>query len=319
MLLPAIAIGGALAFLLHTGARLQMRAIKRRQSPHSFTELTTEPPGESVYLDRPDGTRIHAIWQGSGPTVLLAHGFGLSACSWSLLWPKLIIAGYRVIAFEHRGHGQSTIGAEGIGTRQMAADYRAVLEHFNVQDAVVVGHSLGGYLALVMQLQHGEALRGRIRGIILAGAGAGNMARGAPQYHLQIPLLESGLLRKMSTTEPYSWLIAASVFGNGPYPEAIRAFCHDYWAQDHHALKPLLEALIRESYYERLAAVTTPCIVLAGTKDRTVPRWHFEELQRRLPRCRTRWLEGSGHLLNWERTDAIAELIAELRAGHSLS
>ena len=58
----------------------------------------------------------------------------------------------RVVAFDQRGHGGSTIGSDGIGSRQMASDYGAVLEAYDVNNGVLVGHSMGGFLALAFLL-----------------------------------------------------------------------------------------------------------------------------------------------------------------------
>lgn len=75
----------------------------------------------------------------------------------------LVKAGYRVIVFDQRGHGQSTIGSSGVGSRPMAEDYRAIVEHFDVKDAVLVGHSMGGFLAQVFLLTLPEVAKKHLK------------------------------------------------------------------------------------------------------------------------------------------------------------
>ena len=105
-------------------------------------------------------------------------------------WDKLLDHGHRVIAFDPRGHRRSTIGSAGIGSESMAADDAAVLEHFDVRDAVLVGHSTGGFIAIRALLDHPE-LAGRLRGLVLCASWAGRILDGAPQNWLQIPLLQA--------------------------------------------------------------------------------------------------------------------------------
>ena len=85
-------------------------------------------------------------------------------------WDKLLDHGHRVIAFDPRGHRRSTIGSAGIGSESMAADDAAVLEHFDVRDGVLVGHSTGGFIAIRALVEHPE-LAGRLRGLVSARAG----------------------------------------------------------------------------------------------------------------------------------------------------
>lgn len=305
---------------VHLLALLRARVLMNGPSPFAADELDRTPSGQPDAVVRPDGTRLWAEVGGSGPTVVLAHGYGLSMRTWSLVWSRLIDAGFRVIAFDHRGHGLSTIGNDGVRASVMADDMLEVLEHFDVRDGVVVGHSLGGLLALRMSLEHTETVRRRVRGLVLIGAGAGQIARRAPQFRLQGPLLRSGVLEVMAKRPPYRWLIAASVFGKTPGPDSMRTFVSDYWAQDQHALLPLLADLMQESDYDRLHAVPVPCTILFGACDGVVPRWHFDTLHRGLPRSLAVELPAIGHMVPLEHPQAIVEAVDALAcrtaAGH---
>ena len=74
----------------------------------------------------------------------------------------------------------------------MAADDAAVLEHFDVRDGVLVGHSMGGFVAIRAVLDHPE-LAQRLRGLVLFATLAGRILDGAPQNRLPILLLQSGV------------------------------------------------------------------------------------------------------------------------------
>jgi pimeloyl-ACP methyl ester carboxylesterase len=105
--------------------------------------------GTERFIERPDGTSLRTISMGSGDrTAFLAHGYGFTADEWNVVAPRLVDQGFTVIAFDQRGHGRSTIGTDGIGSQQMASDYGAVLEAYDVQQGVLVGHSMGGFLSI---------------------------------------------------------------------------------------------------------------------------------------------------------------------------
>lgn len=85
---------------------------------------------------------------GQGPPVVLLHGvMGRAACWWPVI-PGLVTAGFHVFAFDQRGHGHSGRG-QPYTVEQLAADTRAVLEQAVSGPAFMIGHSLGGIVALV--------------------------------------------------------------------------------------------------------------------------------------------------------------------------
>ena len=61
---------------------------------------------------------IRAVVAGEGPTVVLAHGYGVPLAEWNIVWEELLDRGHRVIAFDQRGHGRSTIGSPVSGPRR---------------------------------------------------------------------------------------------------------------------------------------------------------------------------------------------------------
>ena len=81
--------------------------------------------------------------QGSGQPVVLVHGFLGNGESWGKQQAALLDAGYRVIAYDLRGYGASTKAGSGYDMDTFAADLHAVIEDLDLNDAVLVGHSMG--------------------------------------------------------------------------------------------------------------------------------------------------------------------------------
>jgi non-heme chloroperoxidase len=80
---------------------------------------------------------------GVGPPVMLIHGYPLSGRAWDKQVPVLLEAGYRVITYDRRGFGKSSQPVVGYDYDTFAADLHALLEHLDLRDTVLVGHSMG--------------------------------------------------------------------------------------------------------------------------------------------------------------------------------
>ena len=96
------------------------------------------------YVDVP-GARLAVHDFGAGPPVVLLHADIVDAWAWEPLTPFLLEAGYRVVAFDRRGFGGSTTGDVEFSHR---ADTLAVLDALGLEQAVLVGNSVGGQVAL---------------------------------------------------------------------------------------------------------------------------------------------------------------------------
>ena len=80
---------------------------------------------------------------GAGQPVVLIHGYPLSGRAWDKQVPALLDAGYRVITYDRRGFGRSSQPVTGYDYDTFAADLHALLEHLDLHDAVLAGHSMG--------------------------------------------------------------------------------------------------------------------------------------------------------------------------------
>lgn len=307
MTLGVLATVGAVGFGV---ARWNLARLSSNPDPFDLETLRRDPPGETVWVERPDGTRIRTVVDGNGPTVLLAHGYGVSLREWNVVMARLVERGHRVIAFDWRGHGRTTIGRDGLTPEAVAGDYVAVMDRFDVHDAVLVGHSTGGYLAIATLLEHPQVAE-RLRGLVLFASLAGDALKDAPQNQVQIPLLRWGVMDRIVRTELLGMPFAASIVGPGASPAICRAFLEEFAAQDHQQLLPLLERMARSGYYDRLGEIDVPTVVICGERDSTTPRWHSEAMGRDIRGARTVWVPDAGHMLNWQHPDILVTTVTE--------
>jgi pimeloyl-ACP methyl ester carboxylesterase len=267
-----------------------------------------------MIVERADGTRLRVRVAGDGPTVVLAHGIALTLGEWNLVARLLLADGYRVVAFDARGHGRSTIGSQGISAPVMAADLAAVLEATGATDAILVGHSMGGFLALEAVLAV-PGVADRLAGLVLVSSFAGDILDGAPQNRAEVPILRSRLVPRLGANPTIGMLFAASFFGPRPSPAMLTALLDMVLARDHEPLVPLLEAFASDDLVARLPEVGVPTVVVCGLADRTTPPHDSRRMAAAIPGARISWVEAAGHMLPWEAPAAVRDAIAGV-GGH---
>ena len=134
---------------------------------------------------------LHYNDHGAGQPVVLIHGYPLSGRAWDRQVPALLAAGYRVITYDRRGFGQSSQPATGYDYDTFAADLAVLLEHLDLRDAVLVGHSMGtGEVTRYLGTYGSERVR---RAAIISGI---------PPYLLQTPDTPTASRRRSSTRSP---------------------------------------------------------------------------------------------------------------------
>lgn len=111
-------------------------------------------------VEAPAG-RLHLVEQGTGPLVLLVHGFPESWYSWRRQLPALAAAGYRAVALDVRGYGRSSrpAAADAYRMLDLVEDNVAVVRALGEESAVVVGHDWGSSIAAASALLHPEVFR----------------------------------------------------------------------------------------------------------------------------------------------------------------
>ena len=100
-------------------------------------------PKVTVGRENSADIEIHYEDHGAGQPVVLIHGYPLSGRAWDRQVPVLLAAGFRVITYDRRGFGQSSQPVVGYDYDTFAADLDSLLDHLDLQDAVLAGHSMG--------------------------------------------------------------------------------------------------------------------------------------------------------------------------------
>lgn len=276
--------------------------------PPTVDDLLAPCVGQQGAVNRPDGTKLRTVVAGEGPTVVLVHGFGMSADAWNLVQIPLVAAGCKVLAYDQRGHGRSTFGSEGLTSMALWRDFAALMEACDISDAVVVCHSMGNFVGLGA-LGYWTELQPRVRAIVCVSPVTGHAIRGAPTARLQVPLVRIGLAQCIATVPKVGRKLARANLGANVANSVVEA-TRLALARVPRSLAPLASMLARESIASALPAIHCPTTILTGMEDKLTPRWHADLIAECAPQAVLTSLP-VGHMVNWEMPQAIVGAVLD--------
>jgi len=256
------------------------------------------------------GVRMRYFVGGTGPPLILVHGLGGAASNWTELAPALTER-HRLLVPDLPGHGGSTALPGVSGLEPFADRVGLVAEREGMFPAPVVGHSLGGVIALRLALRRPAD----VQGLVLAGsAGLSIGSVWLRQLLTAFTTIRPGrLAARHRRWVRRSGVLRRLVFGFvsvadpvGLTDEAIEGFLAAQLL--HTDVDSAWQALRVDDPREELGAVRCPVLVLWGSEDVQLPLDDAFEYTRRL-RARLRVIPGCGHLLIGERPGACADAI----------
>jgi 3-oxoadipate enol-lactonase len=254
-----------------------------------------------------DGLELHYEERGSGPPLLLVAGIPAIASDWAPLAERLSGA-RRVVAYDNRGSGQSSVTAGPYTTAQLAADAVALLDVLGIERADVFGMSLGGMIAQEMALRWPE----RVGRLVLGCTHCGTK-------HSQRMPRETGRAFALETDD---WALRVRKLGGFAFaedadPELLRGFIAKKAAdvQDMGGYRAQIAAVLTHDTYDRLPQLDRPTLILTGDGDRVIPGASSEVLHERIPRSRLEVIAGAGHLFFVERPDETVRLLESFLSG----
>jgi pimeloyl-ACP methyl ester carboxylesterase len=197
-----------------------------------------------------DGVEIAYETAGEGPPILLIHGFASTAhVNWrDTGWVKTLVdAGRQVVAFDHRGHGQSQklYDPAQYSAPGMAEDARRLLDHLGIGRADVMGYSMGARVSAFLTLGH----PGRVRRAVFAGL-ASRMITGVRSGEVIADGLEAASLAEVTD----------------PSARAFRMFA-EQTGSDLLSLAACMRSARPKITADALASIGVPVLVVAGERD----------------------------------------------------
>jgi non-heme chloroperoxidase len=226
------------------------------------------------YIATSDGTEIYYTDSGEGQPIVFSHGWPLSSDAWAIELKTFADAGYRTIAHDRRGHGRSSRTTTGNDMTTYARDLSELIEHLDLHDVVLVGHSTGGGEVVRYAAQFAN---GRVAKVATAGAVPPIMLKsdtnpeGTPIEALDA--IRAGVLKDRSQF----WEDLALPFYGANRPGAVvsKGAIDDFWRQGMLvglvAAYDCVKAFSETDQTEDLKAIDVPMYIAQGSDDQIVP------------------------------------------------
>ena len=243
------------------------------------------------YVRAADGVRLHYRETGrrSGPPVLMIQGLGADKHLWDMQRVALATR-YRTIALDNRGAGRSDKPYGAYSLEQMADDAIAVLDHAEVEQAHIVGASMGGAISQLLAVEHPE----RVRSLTLACTSCTNHAWRRELLAEWADTAQSEGMGAM-TRQAARWMIGPRSFRR--LSPALGWFGPLALSRPSHAFAGQVAAIlsIDDRVASQLGQIEVPTLVMVGNQDILTPRGDAEELAELIPTAELVVISGAAH------------------------
>ncbi|WP_167044168.1 alpha/beta hydrolase [Salinibacterium sp. ZJ454] len=262
-----------------------------------------------------EGAEVNVAYRvaGEGPAVVLLHGTSANLAVWHPV-TEALAGEATVVALDQRGHGRSDSPENGYGADDFVADVTTVLDELNLEQAVVVGHSLGARNAWVFAAQHPE----RTLGVL------------AVDY---VPFVEPGVLDELAVRvaggdRTFSSIDEIDTYLQARYPRVSANALHRRalagYERREGGYRPLAtpNALahtvngLRTDYPDELMAVASPLTLIRGADSKIVSANAWARAQELRPDARWMVDDSSDHYVPEENPHLIIAEIRRLLATH---
>lgn len=255
-----------------------------------------------------NGIRLAYSDQGSGLPVVFLHGFPLNRSMWA---PQVaaLSGSARVVTIDLRGHGESDAPLWRYSMEEFADDVAALLTHLGLAQVVLVGLSMGGYVAFAFARRHADRLRGLVLTDTRAQAdteeGRGGRFRVAQAAQAKGPGAVADLMLPK--------LLAPATLGSRPaLVTQVRAMIESMSVSG--IAGDLMAMADRPDSVSLLPSLACPTLVVVGEQDQATPVADARLMAERIPGARLELIPDAGHLPNLEQPALFNERLARFLA-----
>ncbi len=265
------------------------------------------------------------------PTVILSHGYTLNLSSWVLQRRALVRAGYRVVLWDQRSHGRSTVSpVEACTVDRIGADLGAVIAQVCPDGPLVlVGHSMGGMTMMSLAGRDPELIRSRVlaAAFVATSAGGGGMTSlgFGPVLGRAIGWVGPGVLTRLGRHQ--AWLDRFRRIGRDVEEVVVSRYSFDSVVSEQlvrfvgdmifstpldvmAAFMPHIDSLDQVAHLDAFQGIEV--LVMNGEGDMLTPPSHSADIVRHIPGAEHVVVEHAGHLIMLEHPELVTHQLLML-------
>ncbi len=236
---------------------------------------------------------------------MLIAGLASDSQSWQPIVEELS-RHYLVILPDNRGAGRTTPQDVETSIQHIANDCVALLGHLGLPSATLLGHSMGGFVALECAIRYPE----RVSGLILAGTSAFSSARNNLLFRDWVSYLKSGLDSELWFRNLFYWLFSKRFFEDTKaLTDAVRLAVEYPYPQSVIALEKQVNAIMEFNCQEHLSKIEAKTLIICGKEDLLFPPEDSIKVLQAIPRARAALIENAPHAIHVEYPQAFTDRI----------
>jgi 3-oxoadipate enol-lactonase len=250
-----------------------------------------------------NGVRLHWREAGAGDPAILIHGFPFRSTMWAPQF-EAVPAGWRFIAPDLRGFGESERGDAALSIDQFADDIVALLDHLAIDQAVICGLSMGGYVALSLATRYPDRVRALVLIATRASADTAEAAEARHKLAHEVlakgsqPVVDSMLPKLISGASRIKQPQLATFVGNMMKTTAPETLAGS-----------LVAMAARNDYRDDLSRINASTLVVWGDQDEIIPREEMDLIARMVRGAKYEIVTNAGHLPNLEAPDVFNQVL----------
>ena len=244
---------------------------------------------------------------GEGIPLMLVAGLASDSQSWQPVIADLA-AQYQVIVLDNRGIGRTSPQQADISIGKIADDCIKLVRHLGLPSVNLLGHSMGGFVALDMAIRYPE----RINKLILAGTSSSNSKRNNALFSDWASDLKSGMDPKAWFRNIFYWIFSTRFFEDpATVCEAVRLAVEYPYPQSAIAFENQVKAIAAYHCNERLSGIASKTLVIGGQEDLLFPVKVCSGLAQAIPGAIFSLIDDAAHSIHMEQPQAFTHCVLD--------